>query len=89
MKKLFWITVVIAILAAFFASTYPDGLDFVAEKLGFAGKVIEHNAPFAGYSIPFIQTGGISTAMAGIAGVLLIMGCFWLCVYAIKRKKII
>ena len=62
MKKLFLISVVIAVLAAFFASANPDGLDFISEQLGFAGKAIEH--PGLPYSL-------------GVIGVLLMLGFFW------------
>lgn len=76
MKKLFWITIVIASLAAFFASTNPDGLDFVSEKLGFADKGQEHSAPMAGYKIPFLPGGGTSTALAGIVGIFIVLALF-------------
>lgn len=84
MKKLFWITVVIAILAAFFASTYPDGLDFVAEKFGFAEKGQERSAPMPDYSLKFLPEGGISTFLAGIAGILITLAIFWLAVDILK-----
>jgi hypothetical protein len=84
MKKLFWISVFIAILAAFFASTYPDGLDFVAEKFGFAAKGMGQSAPLSGYSLPFLPAGVGSTAAAGVAGVLITLGVFCLAVRTIK-----
>ncbi|MFA5113352.1 MAG: PDGLE domain-containing protein [Candidatus Margulisiibacteriota bacterium] len=85
MKKLFWVSVVIAILAAFFASANPDGLDFISEKLGFAEKGQERTAPLADYSVGFLPAGGISTSTAGIAGILITLGIFWLAAYALKR----
>jgi len=85
MKKIFWLAIVIAILAAFFASTHPDGLDFVAEKFGFAEKGMEHSAPLAGYNINFLPAGGISTSLAGIAGVLITLSLFGLTAYLLKK----
>lgn len=85
MKKLFWVSVVIAILAAFFASANPDGLDFISEKLGFSGKGQERTAPMADYSVGFLPEGGISTSTAGIAGILITLGLFWLAAYIIKK----
>lgn len=85
MKKLFWITIVIAALAAFFASTNPDGLDFISEKLNFAEKRQEQSAPMPDYSLEFLPEGGISTSLAGIAGILITLAVFWLTVYALKR----
>lgn len=81
MKKLFWLAVVIAILAAFFASTNPDGLDSVAKKLGFAGKGIERSAPLA----TFLPAGGISAILAALAGILIILAVFWLAAFLFKR----
>lgn len=81
MKKLFWISVVIAVLAAFFASTNPDGLDFVAEKFGFAERGQEREAPMPDYSLKFLPEGGVSTSLAGIAGILITLSLFWLGAY--------
>lgn len=89
MKKLFWIILLIAILAAFFASTHPDGLDFVAEKFGLAEKGIERSAPMPDYSLTFLPEGGISTSLAGIAGILIILSIFWLAVQIFKRRVIL
>ena len=88
MKKLFWVSVVIAILAAFFASTNPDGLDFISEKFAFAEKGQAGAALMAGYSLKFLPEGGVSTSVAGIAGVLITLGIFWLAAYALKKKTI-
>lgn len=85
MKKLFWISVVIAILAAFFASANPDGLDFISEKFGFAEKGMERSAPMPDYSLKFLPEGGVSTSLAGIAGILITLAIFWLAAYILKK----
>lgn len=85
MKKLFWVSVVIAVFAAFFASANPDGLDFISEKLGFSEKGQERTAPMTDYSVGFIPEGGLSTSTAGIAGILITLGIFWLAVYIMKK----
>lgn len=87
MKKLFWISVVIAILAAFFASANPDGLDFISKKLGFSDKGQERTAPMIDYSVSFLPEGGISTSTAGIAGILITLGIFWLAAYILKKGE--
>jgi len=87
MKRLFLISILIAVLAAFFASANPDGLDFVGEKLGFSGKGVERTAPMADYGISFFPEGGISTATAGIAGVLLTLSIFWLVAFLLKKEN--
>lgn len=87
MKKVFWTAIAIAFLAAFFASTNPDGLDFVSEKLGFGNKGIERKAVMTGYSFPFLQKSGISTAAAGAAGVLITFAVFGATVLVLKKKQ--
>ena len=86
MKKLFFLSIFIAILAAFFASAYPDGLDFVAEKSGFAERGPERRAPMPDYSVKFLPEGGVSTAAAGVAGVLIVLALFWLTAAELKRN---
>jgi len=76
MKKIIFLAILIAALAAFFASSHPDGLDKVAESFGFAEKAIDHPAFMTGYSLPFLPAGHISTAAAGIIGVLFFLGLF-------------
>jgi len=87
MKKLFFISIAIAVLAAFFASANPDGLDSVSEKLGFAGKGVERTAPMTDYSIGFLPKGGVSTAVAGTAGVLITLAVFWLAISVLKIRQ--
>lgn len=86
MKIIFW-ALAIAVLAAFFASKYPDGLDKVSKNLGFGNKGISRTALMTDYQIPFIKQEYISTAAAGVAGTLLIFGAFWLTARTLKRKN--
>ncbi|MFA6431820.1 MAG: PDGLE domain-containing protein [Candidatus Margulisiibacteriota bacterium] len=87
MKKLFYVSIIIAIAAAFFASSHPDGLDFVSEKFGFSEKGQERGAVMAGYAIPHFSEGRISSSLAGVAGVLITLSIFWLAVFVIKKRK--
>jgi hypothetical protein len=87
MKRLFFVVLLIAILASFFASSNPDGLEKVAEHLGFIHKAAERGALLPDYTTPGLPEGGISTATAGIAGVLITMSIFWLAAYALKMQN--
>lgn len=85
MKKLFFVAVVIAVLAAFFASAHPDGLDFISEQFGFAEHGVDHAAPMPDYGLTFLPEGGISTSLAGVAGILIMLAIFWLTAYILKK----
>lgn len=68
-----------------FASSEPDGLVFVSEEKGFSDTAEDHvlaDAPLADYGENLDQEPGISTAIAGLIGVVatgaLAVGLFWL-----------
>ncbi|HEX7576528.1 MAG TPA: PDGLE domain-containing protein, partial [Verrucomicrobiae bacterium] len=61
-----------------FACSWPDGLDKVAEKFGFAGhaaSLIKMWIP--DYKMPGISAEGIATAIAGALGTLVMFGLAW------------
>ena len=65
---------VVATLASFFASADPDGLEAVAEELGFLDAGL--SAPFElfpDYTIPGLD-GTASTVVAGLLGVIVVIG---------------
>jgi cobalt/nickel transport system permease protein len=65
----------LAILISPLASTDPDGLEKVASDLGFLGSGL--NAPFQllpDYSIPFLGETAISTILAGLVGMIVLIG---------------
>lgn len=67
--------VVCAVLAgvvSFWASGNPDGLEFVAEKLGFVDSAGEHatgGSPFADYGTAGVDDARLSGGLAGLVGV--------------------
>ena len=66
----------LAVFVAPFASPWPDGLDQVARRLGFAQRAVEGSdrmitAPVADYVVPGIQSLGMATAIAGLIGTVL------------------
>jgi len=86
MKKALWFSIMIVILAAFFASSHPDGLEKVAEKLGFIKQAVSSPALFNDYHVSFISNPSLSTIIAGLAGILLTFGLFWLTAKLLVRK---
>ncbi len=64
-----------AVSFSFIASSHPDGLERVAQDLGFIsrqeGKEI-FKSPVADYVFPGIKNTAVSSALAGLAGIFLI-----------------
>lgn len=87
MKKIIWFSMLIVIMAAFFASSHPDGLEKVAEKLGFIKQAVSSPAILNDYHIPFISNHNLSTIFAGVTGILLTFGLFWLSTKLLFRRK--
>lgn len=80
----------IAGVASYYASSRPDGLNFVAQRTGF----LDHeqasptsDGPFAGYSTKGIEDERLSGGVAGVAGCLFVLafsgGLFWM----IRRRR--
>lgn len=68
------IAILVALILSPFASTYPDGLEKVAQKLAFAKKAVSSFArfsPMPEYAIRGISNGKISTAIAGVIGTVI------------------
>ena len=87
---------IIAMVLSLFASSYPDGLEKVAETLGFIDKASD-TLPEGFFLIPDYAFSGagnekLQTSLAGLFGILIIFAVFAL-VYliylavAIKQKK--
>jgi cobalt/nickel transport protein len=84
--------IIIFITAVFlspFSSSLPDGLEYVAEKLGFAEKVSSPalNSPVPDYNFVFIKNEYISKALAGVLGVIVILLSGWGIERLMRRKK--
>ena len=85
MKKRGWLWILAAALAvaAFlgpFACSWPDGLQRVAGRLGFAGHgpgIAPLPAPLPDYKLPGLHQERLSTAVAGMLGTLLVFLLVW------------
>jgi hypothetical protein len=67
----------LAMLVSGFASSAPDGLNKVAEDHSFAAGAKQHlfeNGPLAGYAVKGVGNDRLSTAIAGLIGVLVSFG---------------
>jgi cobalt/nickel transport protein len=92
MKGTYKFLILALLVAAFlspFASSSPDGLEKVAEDLGFIEKSEGEpliNSPAPDYVFPGITNEGAATAAAGIAGTLLTFGVTYGVAKAIGKK---
>lgn len=78
----------LAIIASLFASSLPDGLEWVAEKLGFLEKETEIiKPPLPDYEMPSVKHTGFSKALAGIVGTLIVFCITILLMFALKKKR--
>jgi cobalt/nickel transport protein len=80
----------LAILISPFASSFPDGLERVAEDKGFLEKGEIQPAmvsPVPDYAWPGIKNEKLATSAAGIMGTLIVFGAAYGFAALIKRKE--
>lgn len=83
------VTLIVAGVLSFYASGHPDGLEHVAETLGFAGTAGDHAAadsPLADYGTKGVEDPRLSGGIAGVAGVLLV-GLVMLALARLLRRR--
>lgn len=84
---MFLAALAVAGILSFFAAASPDGLERVAETLGFAHAAQEPAVTvLPDYSVPGL-TGFLSNGVAGIIGVAAVFGFAWLLGKAALRGK--
>jgi cobalt/nickel transport system permease protein len=69
----------LALFVSPFASRWPDGLERVAEVLGFKARAAAPllAAPMQEYRIPGLGWGSLATSLAGVAGAILVFALSW------------
>jgi cobalt/nickel transport system permease protein/cobalt/nickel transport protein len=84
------VSLLVAGVASYYASSHPDGLNYVAEKTGFIDAEKPHHtadSPFAGYSTKGVDNERLSGGLAGVVGVaimaVLSTGLFW----GLRRRR--
>lgn len=72
------IAFVLAGFVSFYASSSPDGLEYVAGEQGFLDTAEDHrtsaDSPLADYATQGVEDDRLSVALAGIAGTVLVLG---------------
>lgn len=79
------LSVVVAVVVSQFASSSPDGLEYVADNQGFTDTADDHafaDSPLADYGSGVTDTDWVGTAVAGLVGVAVtfgvVYGLFWI-----------
>ena len=83
------ISIAVVVLAAALASSHPDGLEWVARRLGFLGRAEETSsisAPMPDYTISAIKSSFWSSLAAGALGVGTVFLIAYLVGKIIKRR---
>jgi cobalt/nickel transport protein len=85
--------VVVALLLAgvvsFYASSHPDGLEYVAERTGFLDSADDRAAgdgPFADYTTKGVEDARVSRGVAGVVGTLLVLVLAGGLGFAVRRR---
>jgi cobalt/nickel transport protein len=94
-RRPFWlgglaVALLVAALLSPWASRWPDGLDRVAATLGFKQRERAEpvlRAPLPEYRVPGVRDGRLSTALAGVAGTLIVFGAASLAGYLARARK--
>ncbi len=75
---------------SYFASSSPDGLNRVAEDQGFGDRAKDSataGSPLADYGLDGVDNPALSGALAGVAGVLVVVAAGTLLAYVVRRRK--
>lgn len=92
-RTLVLVGVVVALLlagvASFYASSNPDGLEYVAEQTGFLDTADEGpnaEGPFADYTTEGVDDPRLSGGIAGVVGALVVLVLAGGLGYAVRRR---
>jgi len=83
------VTLLIAGVVSFYVSAHPDGLEYVAGKVGFldaAQDSAASDSPFADYQVEGVGDGRLSGGLAGVLGTLVVLLVAGALAYAVRRR---
>ena len=93
-KKFYLVFLLVSIglagIVSFYASSSPDGLEKVAEDVGFIETAKDHsldNSALADYGVAGLENERLSVGIAGILGVIATGVLMYLIIKFISRKK--
>jgi len=83
------VCLLLAGVVSVWASANPDGLEFVAERLGFSGTAGEHAAsdsPLADYGTAGVDDARLSGGLAGVVGVVVVAVVAFGLMHLLRRR---
>jgi cobalt/nickel transport protein len=81
------VALLLAGLGSYYASSHPDGLEYVAAKTGFIDREQPFgHGPFTGYETRGIDDRRLSGGVAGVAGSLLVLAIGGTLFWALRRR---
>lgn len=83
------ITLLVAGVGSYYASSNPDGLEYVADKTGFLDSAEESKAadgPFADYETKGVDDERLGGGIAGLVGVVLVFVIMGGVAFAVRRR---
>lgn len=83
------VALVLAGVASFYASSHPDGLEYVAGRTGFLDSADEHAAgdgPFADYATKGVDDTRLSGGLAGVVGTVVVLVIAGGIGFAVRRR---
>lgn len=83
------IALLLAGVASFYASTHPDGLEYVAERTGFLQKAENSptaDGPMADYSTKGVDDPRVAGGLAGLLGSVVVLVLAGGLAFAVRRR---
>ena len=84
------VSLLVAGVASYYASSHPDGLEYVAEQTGFIDAAEDSataDSPLADYQTTGVDDARLSGGLAGVIGVVVMLvlstGLFWV----VRRRE--
>jgi hypothetical protein len=84
------VALLLAGVASYYASSHPDGLEYVAEKTGFLDSAEDHavaDGPLADYQADGVDNQRVSGGLAGVLGALIVLVLAGGLAWTVRRRS--
>ena len=83
------VSLLVAGVASFYASSHPDGLEFVADKTGFIDSAKDSptaDSPLADYQVSGVENDRVSGGLAGVLGAVTVLALSGGLFFVVRRR---